>query len=163
MDRERIAPSPPTQTGQAVLPHPAFQFVARDGLAQARDPRLAEESHQPRRHPPRSPVSQAVHCKIGVELQARSFGASGRTTLRHYPNPFGRKFQRRPTPRPCPTSLHGRYPLPSYTSRGHRLSFFKALEVEGEQGTQLRLVADGRTRQTLRDGPAERGKIRVIP
>ena len=33
VDRERIAPSPPTQTGQAVLPHPAFRFVAVDGLA----------------------------------------------------------------------------------------------------------------------------------
>jgi hypothetical protein len=26
VDRERLAPSLPTQTGQAVLPHPAFQF-----------------------------------------------------------------------------------------------------------------------------------------
>src|SRR5438093_2880172 len=47
VDRERIAPSPPTQTGQAVLPHPAFQFVASDGLAQALDSWASEESHQP--------------------------------------------------------------------------------------------------------------------
>ena len=40
VDRERITPSPPTQTGRAVLPHPAFQFVAADGLAQALDSRL---------------------------------------------------------------------------------------------------------------------------
>jgi hypothetical protein len=109
-----MAPSPPTQTGQAVLPHPAFQFVALDGLAQALDSGLSEESYQPRRLVPRSPVFQAVHCQVGAELQARFSGASGRTALRHYPDPFGLQFPRRPTPRPCPPSLHGRYPLPSY-------------------------------------------------
>jgi len=114
VDRERIAPSPPTQTGRAVFPHPAFQFVALDGLAQALDSRLSEESHQPRRLAPRSPVSQAVHCQVAVEPQTRFSGASGRTALRHYPDPFGMKFPRRPTPRPCPPSLHGRYPLPRY-------------------------------------------------
>jgi hypothetical protein len=106
VDRERIAPSPPTQTGQAVLPHPAFQFVAPDGLAQALDSGLLEESHQPRRLAPRSPVSQAVHCQVGVVLQARCSGASGRTALRHYPDPSGMEFPRLPTPRPCPPGLH---------------------------------------------------------
>jgi hypothetical protein len=37
VDRGRLAPSPPTQTGRAVLRHPAFQSVARDELAQALD------------------------------------------------------------------------------------------------------------------------------
>ena len=83
VDRERITPSPSTQTGQAVLPHPAFQFVAADGLAQALDSGLSQESHQPRKLAPRSPVSQAVHCRVGVEAQARFSGASGRTALRH--------------------------------------------------------------------------------
>jgi hypothetical protein len=105
---------PPTQTGQAVLPHPAFQFVARDGLAQALDSGLSEESHQPRKLAPRSPVWQAVHCQVGAELQARFSGASGRTAWRHYPDPFGMAFPRLPTPRPCPPSLHGRYPLLRY-------------------------------------------------
>ena len=114
VDRERIAPSPPTQTGQAVLPHPAFQFVVDDGLAQALDSKASEESRQPRRLSPRSPVSQAVHCQVAVELQARFSGASGRTALRHYPDPFGMEFQRRPPPRPCPPSLHGRYSLHRY-------------------------------------------------
>jgi hypothetical protein len=70
VDRERIAPSPPTQTGQAVLPHPAFQFVAVDELAQARDSGLSEESHQPRRRSPRSPGYQAVHSWLGRGFQA---------------------------------------------------------------------------------------------
>ena len=64
VDRERIAPSSPTQTGQAVLPHPAFQFVVADGLAQALDSRLAEESLPPRGLAPRSPVFQAVHGQV---------------------------------------------------------------------------------------------------
>ncbi|MSU62472.1 MAG: hypothetical protein EXS31_08755 [Pedosphaera sp.] len=45
----------------------ACQFVAVDGLAQALDSSAWEESHQPRRLAPRSPVSQAVHCQVGVE------------------------------------------------------------------------------------------------
>ena len=40
---------PPSQTGQADLPHPAFQSVAPDGLAQAQAPRCSEGAHQPRR------------------------------------------------------------------------------------------------------------------
>src|SRR3977135_4523566 len=82
VDRERMTPSPPTQTGRAVFPHPAFQFVAPDGLAQALDSRAWEESHQPRRLAPRSPVSQAVHCQVGMKPQARFSGASGRSALR---------------------------------------------------------------------------------
>ena len=102
VDRERIAPSPPTQTGQAVLPHPAFQFVALDGLAQALDSGLSEESYQPRRLAPRSPGFQAVHCQVGAKPQARFAGASGRTALRHYPDPCGMENSQHPTPRPCP-------------------------------------------------------------
>jgi hypothetical protein len=114
VDRERLAPSPPTQTGRAVLPHPAFQFVAPDGQAQALDSRASEESHQPRKLSPRSPDLQAVHCQVGVESQARFSGASGRIALRHYPDPGGMAFPRRPTPRPYPPSLHGRCPLLRY-------------------------------------------------
>jgi len=115
VDRERIAaPSPPTQTGQAVLPHPAFQFVASDGLAQALDSWASEESHQPRRLAPRSPDSQAVHCQVGVPFHARFSGASGRSALRHYPDPCGMQWQRLPTPRPCPPSLHDHYSLLRY-------------------------------------------------
>ena len=40
VDRERMSPSPPTQTGRADLRHPAFQSVAVDGLAQALDSRF---------------------------------------------------------------------------------------------------------------------------
>jgi hypothetical protein len=34
--------------------------------------------------------------------------------LRHYPDPRELRFHRLPTPCPCPPSLHGHYPLPSY-------------------------------------------------
>src|SRR5881628_1832332 len=40
---------PPSQTGQADLPHPAFQSAVLDGLAQACVPRRSEGTHQPRR------------------------------------------------------------------------------------------------------------------
>src|SRR5213596_2715133 len=39
---------PPSQTGQADLPHPAFQSAAVDGLAQAGVPRCSEGTRQPR-------------------------------------------------------------------------------------------------------------------
>jgi hypothetical protein len=58
---------PPTQTGQADLPHPTFQVVVPDGLAQALDFRASEESRQPRRLAPRSLVVHAVRCRVGVE------------------------------------------------------------------------------------------------
>jgi len=114
VDRERIAPSPPTQTGRAVLPHPAFQFVAADGRAQALDSRASEESHQPRRLSPRSPGSQAVHCRQAFGFPARFSGASRRSALRHYLDPGGRESHRLPTPRPCPPSLHDHYSLRCY-------------------------------------------------
>jgi hypothetical protein len=114
VDRERIAPSPPTQTGQAILPHPAFQFVAADELAQARDSGLSEESHQPRRHSPRSPVFQAVHSWVANGFQAGNAPASVRTALRHYTDPCEMDSRCGPRPRPCPPWLHGRYPLLRY-------------------------------------------------
>ena len=40
--------------------------------------------------------------------------ASGRSASRHYPDPFGKGFERPPTPRPCPPWLHGHYPLHRY-------------------------------------------------
>ena len=96
------------------ITHPAFQFVARDGLAQALDSRAWEESRQPRGLPPRSPVSQAVHCQVVVQPQARLAEASERSALRHYSDPFEMGFERLPTPRPCPPWLHGHYPLHRY-------------------------------------------------
>ena len=112
VDRERIAPSPSTQTGLAVLPHPAFQFVASDELAQVLDSRRSEESHQPRGLGSRSPGFQAVHCWVGSRFQAGN--ASVRTASRHYTDPCGMESHCDPTPRPCPPSLHGRYPLLCY-------------------------------------------------
>jgi hypothetical protein len=114
VDRERIAPSPSTQTGLAVLPHPAFQFVASDELAQVFDSRRSEESHQPRGLASRSPGFQAVHCWVGSGFQAGYANASVRTASRHYTDPCGMESRCDPTPRPCPPSLHGRYPLLRY-------------------------------------------------
>jgi hypothetical protein len=106
-------PTHPNRTGGSPA---SFRFAAPDGLAQALDSGLAEGSYQPRSRAPRSPVLQAVHChQVGAEPQARFSGASGRAASRHYPNPaFGLQFQRLPTPRPCPPSLHGHYLLPRY-------------------------------------------------
>jgi hypothetical protein len=39
---------PPSQTGQADLPHPAFQSTVSDGLAQVAVPRCSEGTRQPR-------------------------------------------------------------------------------------------------------------------
>ena len=114
VDRERLSPSPSTQTGQAVLPHPAFRFVVADELAQALDSGLSEESHQPRRLAPRSPGLQAVHCWVGGGFQAGSALASVRSALRHYTDPCGMEFRCGPTPRPYPPSLHGHYSLLCY-------------------------------------------------
>jgi hypothetical protein len=115
VDRERIAPSPPTQTGQAVLPHPAFRFVVwLDELAQALDSGLSEESHQPRRLAPHSPGFQAVHCRDSTGLQAAIGLASVRSALRHYTDPCGLDGLYGPTPRPYPPLLHGRYSLLRY-------------------------------------------------
>src|ERR1019366_3558696 len=114
VDRGRIAPSPSTQTGLAILPHPAFQFVASDELAQALDSGLSEESYQPRRLAPRSPGFQAVHCWVGVGPQARCFLASVRKALRHYTDPCGMDGQHGPTPRPYPPWLHDHYSLLRY-------------------------------------------------
>ena len=124
VDRERIAPSPSTQTGQAVLPHPAFRFVAFDGLAQALASRFGRSRYQPRWLSPRSPVVQAVHCGQIQSLQARYSGASGRTALRHYPDPCGMLAPNLPTPRPYPPLLHGHYPfLRSYEGSDPDRSF----------------------------------------
>ena len=115
VDRERIAPSPPTQTGRAVLPHPAFQSVAhRDELAQALDSGLSEESHQPRGLAPRSPGFQAVHCWVGVRRQAGLAQPSVRSASRHYTDPCGMADRRCPTPHPCPPWLHGHYSFLRY-------------------------------------------------
>ena len=114
VDRERIAPSPPTQTGRAVLPHPAFQFVVADGLAQAFDSRHRKSRTSRAGLRPAHLFHRRSTVSSLSKPQARFSHASGRSALRHYPDPFEMKFLRRPTPRPCPPSLHGRYPLPRY-------------------------------------------------
>jgi hypothetical protein len=49
---------PPSQTGRADLPHPAFQSAAVDGLAQVDVPRCSEGTRQPRSpHGPAHPVT----------------------------------------------------------------------------------------------------------
>src|ERR1019366_8980823 len=62
---------PPFQTGQADLPHPAFQSAAVDGLAQAGVPRCSEGTHQPR-----SPSGPA-HPVTGGPLPAGDTRPSG--------------------------------------------------------------------------------------
>ena len=115
VDRERIAPSPPTQTGLAVLPHPAFRSVVLDKLAQALDSGLSEESHQPRGLAPRSSRCRGtVHCWVGGGFQAGYAHASVRTALRHYTDPRGMECLCGPTPRSYPPSLHDRYSLLRY-------------------------------------------------
>jgi len=48
---------PPSQTGRAVFPHPAFRSVVADGLAQVSVPRSSEGTPQPRSpHGPAHPV-----------------------------------------------------------------------------------------------------------
>jgi hypothetical protein len=85
--------------------------VAADGLAEALDSRLGRSRCQPRRLSPRSPLLKAVHCGQTQSIQARYSGASGRTALRHYPDPFGMFAPILATPRPYPPLLCGRYPL----------------------------------------------------
>ena len=107
----------------AVAPHPnrtggspasGFPVHGLDGLAQALDSRFRLRRTSRAGLQPRSPVAQAVHCRFAVSPQARFSGAAERTALRHYSAPCEMGYQRRPTPRPCPPWLHGRYPLPSY-------------------------------------------------
>ena len=114
MARERLLAVAlhPNRTGGS--PASGFPVHGLDGRAQALDSRL-RMSHTSRAGTwPRSPVSQAVHCPFAVEPQARGSGATERKALRHYSAPWEMRFQRRRTPCPCPPSLHGRYPLPSY-------------------------------------------------
>ena len=75
--------SPPSQTGQAVLPHPAFQSVVADGLAQALGARLQEAPRQPRKLALRSPLSGRPTGPWRSAPQ-RLFRAPTRTALRHY-------------------------------------------------------------------------------
>jgi hypothetical protein len=82
---------PPSQTGQAVLPHPAFQLAARDGLAQVDVPRGSEGTRQPR-----SPHGLA-HPMTGGPLPADE------------PQPSG--FPRHRRAQPCgTTSVLARWP-----------------------------------------------------
>jgi hypothetical protein len=73
---------PPSQTGQADLPHPAFQSAAVDGLAQAGVPRRSEETRQPR-----SPCGPA-HPMSGGPLPADEPRPSGFPPRRHA-QPYG--------------------------------------------------------------------------
>ena len=51
---------------------------------------------------------------VGSIWASRPGGASGRTALRHYPDPCGMDTPQLPTPRPYPPSLRGRYSLLRY-------------------------------------------------
>ena len=113
--RSGLDTPPPSQTGQADLPHPAFQFVAPDGFGPAWRSRRRDDSGQPRRLAPRSSRSRGtVHCRVVIRRQARCSGASGRTALRHYPDPCEMALVSLPTPRSYPPSLHDRYSLQRY-------------------------------------------------
>jgi hypothetical protein len=82
-------------------PASGFPVQGLDGLAQALDSRLSEESPQPRRLAPRSPVAPAVHGAFVVHPQARSSGAAERKTSRHCSAPGAMGNPLRPTPCPC--------------------------------------------------------------
>src|SRR6266571_3241559 len=62
---------PPSQTGRADLPHPAFRSAALDGLAQASVPRCSDGTYQPR-----SPFGPA-HPVTGGPLPANKLRPSG--------------------------------------------------------------------------------------
>ena len=116
VDRERIAPSPPTQTGQAVLPHLPFQFVASNGLARSGISIPGLRWNRTSRAGSPAPLT----CSTGGPLSGRRptpgrfSGASGRSALRHYPAAFRMELPPLPTPHPCPPWLHGNYSLLRY-------------------------------------------------
>jgi hypothetical protein len=105
---------PPSQTGRADLPHPAFQSAAADGLAQVGVPRCSEGTHQPR-----NPHGLA-HPVTGGPLPAGPPRPSGfptaptRTALRHYVGPCEMASIRLPTLPSCLPSLHDHYSLLRY-------------------------------------------------
>ena len=108
--------SPPSQTGPAVLPHPAFQSVAAGGLAQALGARRTEAPHQPRRVALRSPVSGRPTGNRRRTPQRGSL-APRRTASRHYRGPGGSGARRQPPPRSYVPSLHDHYSLLRYYGR----------------------------------------------
>jgi hypothetical protein len=77
----RSAP-PPSQTGRADFPHPAFQSAVLNGLAQAAVPRCSEGTDQPRG--PRRPA----HPVMGGPLPLVELGPGGSPPLRRA-QPFG--------------------------------------------------------------------------
>ena len=114
VDRERLLAVAPHPNRTGGSPASGFPVHGLDGLAQALDSRLRKSRTSRAGLQPRSPVPQAVHCQFAVVSQARCSGAAERKASRHYSAPCEMGVPRRPTPRPCPPSLHGRYPLPSY-------------------------------------------------
>ena len=108
----------------AVAPHPnrtggspasGFPVHGLDGLAQALDSRFRKSrTSRPGLQPRSSRNRGTVHCQFAVVSQARCSGAAERKASRHYSAPCEMGVPRRPTPRPCPPSLHGRYPLLRY-------------------------------------------------
>ena len=108
---------PPSQTGQADFPHPAFQFVASDGLAQAPGARRLEAPYQPHELALCSPIDDGRSTGLRPSEPKRLSIAPTRTALRHYVGPceLG-PFRRRP-PRSYIPSLHGRYSLLRYYGR----------------------------------------------
>src|SRR5437667_3042550 len=73
---------PPSQTGQADFPHPAFQSAVLDGLAQVDVPRCSEGTYQPR-----SPYGP-VHPVTGGPLPAVGRWPGGSSPHRR-DQPFG--------------------------------------------------------------------------
>ena len=108
--------SPPSQTGQADFPPPAFRSVAPDGLAQALVAGRREATHQPRQLALRSPLPGRPTGHRQPAPQ-RVFLAPLRTALRHYSGPGEGDSLRRSPPRSYVPSLHGRYPLLRYYGR----------------------------------------------
>ena len=108
--------SPPSQTGRADFPHPAFRSVAPDGLAQALVARRSEATHQPRKLALRSPLSGRPTGHRQPAPQ-RVFRAPMRKASRHYIGPCGRGAVWQFPPRSYVPSLHGRYPLLRYYGR----------------------------------------------
>jgi hypothetical protein len=85
-----------------------------DGLAQALDSRFGRSRTSRAGFRPAHLCCRRSTVDKTQSIQARYSGASGRTALRHYPDPFEMLAPNLATPRPYPPLLHGHYPLLRY-------------------------------------------------
>ena len=116
--RSGLNASPPSQTGQAVLPHPAFRsMVSRWTGSGTRHKALEGIAPAAQWLPTRSPLPGRSTGRFPAAASVRFSGAFGRSALRHYPNPCERCHGSAPPPLSYVPSLHGRYPLPRYYGR----------------------------------------------